>query len=46
MPTKLDYQLADLLSKIIQRMEEHKERPLTDEEIKEFVKKHQNLLNG
>ena len=44
MPTKLDYQLANLLSVIIDRLKNADENELTKEEIESFIKRHESLL--
>jgi len=46
MPTKLDYQLADLLSVIINRLKSADEKELSKEEIREFIEKHEQLLKN
>ena len=44
--SKLDYQLANILSAIIERFKTNDQKEVTAEEIKEFVKKHEDLLKG
>jgi len=46
MSTKLDYQLADLLSVIINRLRNVDEKELSKEEIREFIIKHEQLLKN
>ena len=46
MPTKIDYQLADLLSVIINRLKSADENPLSKEEIRAFIEKHEQLLKN
>ena len=46
MTTKLDYQLADLLSVIINRLKSADEKELSKEEIREFIEKHEQLLKN
>jgi len=46
MPTKLDYQLANLLSVIIDRFKNADEKALTKEEIQSFIKQHEELLKN